>query len=345
MADVFELAGQTYSRCSRGMARLPVTVDLDGGEVCVWVHVLAGAKPGPTLLLMGMQHGDEWGEIEFFRRVVRDIDVAALSGTLLVIPVCSPTALGTLTRLSQFSADGPDLNRIWPGGNNWIPEMVAKVVSREVLPKVDAILDFHFGMWGNCLGIMTYGNDYPHPGVNEATRRLAFAYGFPLLHRVPIVSGYPGPRSLTGYAGYKHHIPAVACEIGGMGFGVDAENAWHDLNQRGVRNVMRHLGMIPGQPELPERFLDFSVYHRVDPKHGGLLVPEQEKDQFGRAVTKGEVLARVISPYTFAELEQLVAPCDGILSLVPRTCPVRPGDWAFFVADTSAADSVWVTGL
>lgn len=43
MAEGFELAGKTYARGSRGVARLPVTVDLDGGEVCVWVHVLVGA--------------------------------------------------------------------------------------------------------------------------------------------------------------------------------------------------------------------------------------------------------------------------------------------------------------
>ena len=338
----FELMGKTFARGTKGTVRLPVTVDLDGGEVAVTVHVLVGAKPGKTLLLAGIQHGDEWGELTLFRKVVNDTDLSALSGALLVIPVCSPTALGTLTRLTQFSADGPDMNRIWPGVFNWIAEASAKVIARDVVPHADALLDFHFGMWGNLLGLTTYTVDYPDPKINEETRALAFAYGWPLLHRVTGASGYPGPRSLMGWAGVKLGIPGIAAEVGGMGFGLEIENKWLSFNYTGVLNVMKHMGMLPGKPVLPKKFLDFVVNHRVDPSKGGLLVPVHEPDDIGREVKKGEVLARVISPYTFEVLEELVSPCDGVLSLCPRTYPVRPGDWAFFVADTTQPDSKWV---
>ena len=61
-----------------------------------------------------------------------------------------------------------------------------------------------------------------------------------------------------------------------------------------------------------------------------------------REVKKGELLARIISPYTFEELQRLEAPSDGLLTLMARTYPVRPGDWAFGVADTSHPESNWV---
>lgn len=342
MAAAFELAGKSFSPGSHGIARIPVTTDLDGGEIAVTVHVLAGAQPGRTLLLIGVQHGDEWGEVELFRRVVGSTDPAQMSGNLVVIPVASPTSLGTLTRLTQWSADGPDMNRLWPGGFNWIAEQVAAKISAEVLPKVDALLDFHFGMWGNYLGLMTYGADFPDPKLNDAVRKLAFAYGFPILHRVNVCSGYPGPRSVMGYAGIKHGIPGVAAEVGGMGFGKEIEEKMHELNLKGVRNVMQHMGILPGAPDLPEKFLDFTMNYRVDPSKGGLLKPVHDPDEVLRPVKKGEVLARVLSPYTFEVLEELVSPCDGVLSLAPRTYMVRPGDWAFFVADTTRPDSQWV---
>ena len=234
------------------------------------------------------------------------------------------------------------MNRLWPGGFNWIAEQCAATISRVVLPKVNALIDFHFGMWGNTLGLNTYGDDFPDAKLNEAVRKLAFAYGFPLLHRVHVCAGYPGPRSVMGFAGLKFGIPGFAAEVGGMGFGLEYENKLHDLNQKGVVNVMRHLGMLPGAPELPSKFLDYTVNHRVDPSKGGLLIPEHEPDHILREVKKGEVLARIVSPYTFEEIEKLVAPCDGVLNLVPRTYMVRPGDWAFFVADTTAPDSKWV---
>jgi hypothetical protein len=316
---------------------------LDGGEVSVRVHVLAGARPGKTLLLAGVQHGDEWGEVELFRRVVRDTDPAQMSGNLLVIPVCNATALGTLSRNTQMSADGPDMNRIWPGRFNWISEQIAKTVTREALPIVDALLDFHFGMWGSNLGMTTYGCDYPDEEVNRKTRELAFAFGYPVLHRSPVVTGHPGPRSLMGYAGVTHKIPGVAAEVGGMGWGLEIENKLYDMNVKGVINVMRHMGILPGKPEWPERFLDYTAHHRIDPSKGGILIPAREPDEIGRAVKKGEVLARVVSPYTFEELEQLASPCDGVLACVARSYPVRPGDWAYMVADTTAPDSRWVT--
>jgi uncharacterized protein len=343
MAVGFDLAGKTFAPGTRGTVRIPVTTDLDGGEVAVTVHVLAGATAGPALLLLGVQHGDEWGEVEFFRRVISATDPAHLAGTLVVIPVASPTALGTLTRLTQWSADGPDMNRLWPGGNNWIAEQIAAKISAVVLPHVNALLDFHFGMWGNYLGLMTYGADFPDPKVNTAVRNLAFAYGFPLLHRVNVVGGYPGPRSVMGYAGIKFGIPGIAAEVGGMGFGREMEEKMHNLNLKGVRNVMRHMGMLPEKPELADKYLDFTMNYRVDPSKGGLLKPVHDPDEPLREVKKGEVLARVLSPYTFEELEQLVSPCDGVLTLAPRTYMVRPGDWAFFVADTTHADSKWVS--
>ena len=63
VADVPETPG-------RHVAQLPVTVDLDGSEIAIWTHVLVGAKPGPTLLILSGAHGNEWGHIEFFHRFV-----------------------------------------------------------------------------------------------------------------------------------------------------------------------------------------------------------------------------------------------------------------------------------
>jgi predicted deacylase len=118
MTHEIEIVGERIPSGSHRVVRIPVTVDLDGGEITLWVHILAGAQPGPTLLLTGVQHGDEWQELELFRRVVQDTDPLAMAGNLLVIPVCSPTALGKLTRITQVSSDGPDLNRVYPGKFN-----------------------------------------------------------------------------------------------------------------------------------------------------------------------------------------------------------------------------------
>ena len=50
-------AGETEGRSFR---RLPVTTMLNGAELTVPLHVVTGAKPGPTLGIITNQHGDEF---------------------------------------------------------------------------------------------------------------------------------------------------------------------------------------------------------------------------------------------------------------------------------------------
>lgn len=342
MSNEIELGGTKVAGGSHQVVKLPVTIDLHGGEVAVFVHVFAGKEPGPTLLLTGIQHGDEFMELELFHRIVKKTDPQQLKGNLLVIPVCSPTALRSIERITQVSSDGPDLNRVYPGKFNWIPEQIAKVISSEVLPKADALIDFHYGIWGSGIGFMAHGNDYPDDAVTEKSRLMAHAFGHPIVNRGNFVGVFPGPGSMLGYAGAQLGIPGLAGEIGVAGFSWEIEDHWTKVNERGVRNVMIHMGILDGEMELPERMLFFSKHHRIEPTHGGLLVPEREPEEMGREVKKGELLARVISPYTFEELQRLEAPSDGLLTLIARTYPVRPGDWAFGIADLSDPDSTWI---
>lgn len=342
MSNEFELGGTKVAGGSHQVVKLPVTIDLHGGEIAVWVHVFAGTEPGPTLLLTGIQHGDEWMELELFHRVVKKTDPQKLKGNLLVIPVCSPTALRGITRITQVSSDGPDLNRVYPGKFNWIPEQIAKVISSQVLPKVDALIDFHFGIWGSGIGFIAHGSDYPDDAVTEKSHQMALAFGHPVVNRGKFVGVFPGPGSMLGYAGAQLGIPGLAGEIGVAGFSWENENYWIKVNERGVQNVMIHMGMIEGQMVRPERMLFFNKHHRIEPTHGGLLVPVHEPDEMNREVKKGELLGKVISPYTFEELQRLEAPSDGLLTLIARTYPVRPGDWAFGIADTLDPDSNWI---
>jgi predicted deacylase len=106
---------------------------------------------------------------------------------------------------------------------------------------------------------------------------------------------------------------------------------------------MQALGMLDGEPKPAERVMLFEKSQRVEPTRGGLLVPVREPDELGREVTQGEVLARVVSPYTHETLEELTAPFDGRLHLIARTYPVRPGDWAFGVASSTDPTTEWIT--
>jgi len=179
MADLMEINGVQVAPGTKQAIRVPVTQDLNGGEVAEVIHVIRGAKPGRTLGLIGLQHGDEWFDLQIMRFLVSELDPSRMCGTLLAVPVASPVAFGNLQRITQPESDGPDMNRIWPGVHTWLAESMAKVLDREFVRKCDAVLDFHPGPWGGACAMVGYGRDFPNQEIIQRGRDLAMAMGFP----------------------------------------------------------------------------------------------------------------------------------------------------------------------
>ena len=121
-----------------------------------------------------------------------------------------------------------------------------------------------------------------------------------------------------------------------------AEDSWIGACVDGVLNVMRRFGMLPGDPAPPRGYLTFETKDRVNPSFGGLFFPANEDERFGREVRKGEVLGRVVSPYTFEVLEELVSPFDGYVAYYARWYPVQPGDWAYGIVPKDHPGTRWV---
>lgn len=320
-----------------------VTTRLDGSELRIPVHTVKGERDGPTLTLISTQHGAEWFSVEIVRRVLAETDPKSLRGRVIGVPVANPIALEQLTRMTPDESDEPDLNRVWPGGQTWITEQIAAALDKEVLRGTNYLFDFHPGPWGCAFATVGYGADLPNEKVRRGSLEMALAFGHPSVRALTMMGQFPGPRSIAGYAGSVLNIPNLGPCLGGLGFGVELEAGWIDENVRGVQNVMRHLGMLEGEPEqLASRYLHFgSRGHRVVPRTGGYLRSGYSADALMTEVKKGTVLGTIMSPHTFKELEQLVAPVDGVFFCVARDYMVRPGDWTYLLADTSRADTAW----
>lgn len=341
MSEELKIGGQTCEPGTKSVVALPVTTDLDGSQITIYVHVINGSRPGPTLALLSTLHGSEWGSIEIIRRLIQEMDPSEVSGTVLAVPVGNPVALQMLTRNTPDESDAPDLNRVFPGHNTWIAEQLAAMITESVLKNSDYLIDFHMGLWAPAMGAVLYGTDFDEPVV-EKSREMAFAFGYPCIQSGKIASSFPGPRSACGYAGKVLNLPNLAVEIGGVGLDKADEEAWLEVNATGIRNVMIRLGMLEGELELPDKFLVWAKRWRVNPSVGGYLLPEIPPNALMREVKKGELLGTVISPYTFEALEELRSPGDGIIFYTARDYPLRPGDWAYGVIDLHDEGTQWV---
>jgi predicted deacylase len=330
----------------RHEVRIPVTTDMNGTPVVIWGHVLNGAQPGPTLLLLSGLHGNEWLHLHFFRTIVDSFVPDQTAGRLLVVPIANQVAFGTLSRAVRDDSDSPDTARAFPSGGRrftWLAEQVAQTLADRILPTVNYLLDFHVGMWGSAMASILVGQDYSSGSVNQESWALARAFGAPLIFAAHMISGWPGPRTCLSYAGEVLSIPCCGSMLGGAGFDRALEEKWLAGNVRGVLNVMSHLSMIAHEIETLENTLVYEFLQRVNPRCGGLLVPVHQPDQFGRPVRAGELLGSIISPLSLQTVEELRSPVDGYLGYWARAYPVRPGDWAYGVIPADGKGTRWLS--
>ena len=300
--------------------QIPVTTLASGYHLTLPIHRITGAEPGPTLGLLALIHGDEPLPNVIMQRVLAELDPAGLRGTVLMMPVANPLAYEALTRNTPL--DMTNMNRIFPGSpTGLLTELIAHTITTEFVPQLDYLVDMHSG--GTFPTV-----DYVY--LSKVDPQLAFAFGFDILYDGP---GYEGTLSNVTEG---QNIATVVAEIGG-GSLLDA--TYIERGLRGVFNTMKYLKMLDGEPVTPEMQTVVQDMAVILPRTGGVLYPGVQLDQLGQIVPEGTVLGRIISPYTFEELEVITAPFARNLMILLRGAITRvnPGDYAYMVANADTA--------
>ena len=104
---------------------------------------------GPTVLVSGGTHGDEYeGQIAALR-LVAEIEPAQVSGRIIAIPVISTEASQAHSR---FWPSGANFNRSFPGRLDGPPdEVLADFFTTVLFPLVDMIVEMHSGGSGSLI--------------------------------------------------------------------------------------------------------------------------------------------------------------------------------------------------
>lgn len=338
---------------TKAFAFLRVCLMADGAPLGIPVHVIRGAKPGPKLVVMSTAHGYETCQISIIRELLETIDPAELSGTLVCVPIANPIAFEMGARntwVDGLWGDNGNMNRLWPGrANGWLTERMTHAISQEVFPNSDCVIDLH--------SASKHALELSYGYLGKASQKelgISLAFGQDVLVDVQDYEVKEKGQGATSTAYLRGiGIPTYSTEIGTFP-GIAEERARmpeKDLVRRvpevgvtGVTNVMKHLHMIAGDLVLPERQLIVQPELNLRPNNGGLLVSHVTAQDLGSVVRKGTVLGTVISPYTFEELEEIVAPFEDSLLLAAITeepfRKVNAGDYAFIVSDHSK--SRWI---
>lgn len=106
--------------------------------------VSIGNGDGPTVVLTGGNHGDEYEGPIALLKLVRALDPARISGRVIVIPALNYPAVMAAARVSPI--DGVNMNRAFPGRRDGsVSQMIAHFVQHKILPDCDALFDIHSG--------------------------------------------------------------------------------------------------------------------------------------------------------------------------------------------------------
>ena len=246
----------------------------DGRPMQVPVLLGRGTKPGPTLWLHGCVHGNEACGAFVVHRLFRELDTAALSGTIVALPILNITAFRAKQRMSPFEGfAGGDLNRSFPGRTDGtLTEQMAHAIYTELKAHASYLIDLHTAMTAD----VRWAHFPNAPGeVGKKSESMARAFGF--------TSTLPAPMDiLAGSAmmvAAHDGIPSLIVEAGGKGPAFTAALV-SDVVER-LRNVMRQLGMVSGPIAQHGPLTYFSNFAWVRAVQGGL---------FQRAVHCGERL-------------------------------------------------------
>ena len=330
------ICNEPIERGTKKIVKAHVCKDL-GFDIGITAHVYAGKEEGPTLLITSLLHGEEWFSVLIIREFLNRLDLDKLKGTVIAIPVANTSAFYTGTRCIMDNSDEPDANRSFNGQYNVLSNAITKKLEEEFLSKADCLIDFHVGSWGSRMADIGYGSDYKDEAVIEKSFGMAKAFCFPVLHAMTLFKNTHSPRTSMGCAASKYGIPGIVPEIGGLGFGEEIEAGWLEENMKGLFGNLKYLGMLDGEPEYCEKYLQVGDYWRVSPKNGGYLELVVDPSDALTKVSKGQLLANLIDPETLEIVEEIRSPGDGYIFYGCRNYMIRPGGWVFGVANAETA--------
>lgn len=278
-----------------------------------------GAAPGPLLAVTAGVHGDEYEGVRAIFDVIDELDTSMLTGTLLTVPVVNPPAHRACSRSSPI--DGANLARVFPGDpEGSISQRIAAVLTREVIGVASFYLDLHSGGVRYAMPSMA-----GYASFDARGRAAAEAFGAPVIWGHPVIE--PG-RTIS--AALDRGVPFLYTEAWGAGRIAAADLV---MMRRGIVNLLRHLGMLPGTPDIPEPPRRLSGVGNTDDGLAagadGFLrrdVSLLDRVRAGQRLgTLCDLLGNTIETY--------IAPRAGTVALTHEMPIVTKGDTLFLLAD------------
>ncbi len=273
---------------------------------------------GPTVLLTGGNHGDEYEGITALLKLAGRLQPEQITGRVIIVPMLNHPAVLNGSRTSPL--DGGNLNRCFPGNPaGTLTEKLADYLTRYLVPISDVVLDIHSG--GKTLDLLPFAATHRMVDKDFEARCLAgaAAFGAPYTLFMAELEGDVLFDSVVEGQGKVF----ISTELRGGGTTTPETIA---IAERGIDNVLRYVGVLPGEVDnLSSQALeipDGDAYRTSE--HAGIL---EFTVTLGEWVKKGDVIARIYDLHrTGTAPQEYLAPYDAMLIGRRHPAMVNVGD-------------------
>jgi predicted deacylase len=312
-------------------------LDSSWGYSLVPLTVINGLRKGgdtvqpPGVAVFGGTHGNEWEGQIAVKRLCHDLDPAEICGQIILIPQLSESACVANQRVSPL--DGVNMNRAFPGNpRGTVSYRIANFVKASIFPRVGVIVDIHSGGGEATFPLCT--SFHPIPDLCQRAEIANVA----CLFDTPFVFIYSSQMA-SGLLSDEAEADGKVMIGGEFGYGEGVNQTGLKHAYEGVKNVLRHYGMLPGHTvkidpgrPTPPRFMaaaDLADY--IPCPKDGVWEPAME---VGSDVLEGDILGCLhdFSDFTSEPLE-IRAHRSGIVSTMHFGAICKKGVTLYVIAD------------
>ncbi|EPJ43569.1 MAG: succinate dehydrogenase subunit [Osedax symbiont Rs2] len=303
-----------------GFLKLPYSHD-DSAWGCIMIPLTVIKNgPGPTALLSGGNHGDEYEGITGLLKLANSLEPEQVNGRVIIVPAMNYPAVLNGSRTSPI--DSGNMNRSFPGNpGGSITERIADYFQRYLIPICDYALDIHSG--GKTLDILPFAAAHQ---LTDKTQQATCIEGAKLFGAPYTMTLFELDASaLYDTAVEEQGKIFVTTELCGGGTSSVESVA---MAERGIHNFLIFAGVTQGVYQLPDKpttileMPDASCY--LQSEHQGLL---EMCVSLGDNINKGDIIARIYSLERTGQLaEEYFAQRDGILAARRHPALINIGD-------------------
>ncbi|GAA5810600.1 hypothetical protein MFLAVUS_004023 [Mucor flavus] len=262
------------------------------------VIVCRGTEDGPVVGITAAVHGNELNGVPCIHRVVSQIDVNKLHGTVVAVPCVNVS--GYLKFMREF-ADGRDLNRYFPGREDGFASQVyCYQLMKKVISQFNYLIDLHTASFGR---VNSY---YVRADMNDPVSATMAR-----LQQPQIVLHNSGQDGTLRSAASARGIRAITVEIGNPQLFQSQYVQWSYI---GVMRILDHLEMYTLDYQSSAQDIvalgpPSTILCSKGFWTGGVL---EVYPGVNTIVKKGDIIARIKNIFGNV-VDEYYAPCSGIV--------------------------------